>query len=394
MNGGTFLLSLTLLAAPLAFAAPARPEKEIRVRLKRHIDAIEVTGTDMSISPPSAFIETEKHGGFHRAKITRRSSGIWVVKWDHIKKSVKVASERLWVRGDLLRVGLEPAPYDLEILKNPVKAGLDVIARLDLETYLEGVLPGEMPVSWPLEALKAQAVSARSYVLRQAWERRNKDFDVEATVFDQMYKFIDEHKHPEWVEKLRQALSETRGEILLDPNRHVLKAFYSADCGCQTEDPKFVWGKLDAFQSVKDPTCGKHRTQHWSFNLDRAEVRQKLIAALGLPEDANIRALHIAGRTPSGRVANVVAAIDGDGKDARSFTINSQEFRKIFGFEKIQSTDFKLNWLGDQLQVNGTGSGHGVGLCQTGAKSFAESGTGYREILKTYYPKATLTRRI
>src|SRR2546430_9708723 len=142
----------------------------------------------------------------HRPTFHRRKTGAWVVKWDHIKKPVKINSERLWVRGGLLRVGLEPAPYDLEILKNAVN-GLDVIARLDLEVYLQGVLPGEMPVSWPLEALKAQAVSARSYVLRQAWERRNRDYDVESTVFDQMYRFVDVDKHPEWAEKLRQAVS-------------------------------------------------------------------------------------------------------------------------------------------------------------------------------------------
>jgi stage II sporulation protein D len=290
----------------------------------------------------------------------------------------------------MIRVGLEPAPYDLEILKNPVK-GLDVIARLNLEDYLQGVLPSEMPVSWPLEALKAQAVSARSFVLRQAFERRKKDFDVESTVFDQMYRFFDGKKHPGWVEKLHQAVAETKGEILLDTKQRVLKAFYSADCGCQTEDPKFVWGKLESFESVKDPTCSTRRQIQWSFNLDRAEVRGKLLAALDLPKEAGLRALHIGGRTPSGRVAQVVAAVDVGG-ETKSMAMNSQEFRKIFGFEKIQSTDFKLNWLGDQLQVIGKGSGHGVGLCQTGAKSFAENGAGYKDILKTYYPRATLVK--
>lgn len=394
MNWGRGIASILLLSAGAANAAVAasRPEKEIRVRLKKHLQQIEITGTNLNISPPSAFIESEAHPGFHRAKITRRANGYWIVKWDHIEAPSKISSERLWVRGQLLRVGLEPAPYDLEILKSATR-GLDVIARLDLETYIEGVLPAEMPVSWPIEALKAQAVSARSFVLRQAWERRNKDYDVESTVFDQMYRFVDGLKHPEWTEKLRQAVNETRGEILLDRRRHVLKAFYSADCGCQTEDPKFVWGKLDSYESVKDPSCQFRSPTRWSFNLDREEVRNKLLAALKLPDDSSLRALHIGGRTPSGRVARVVAAVDIDGS-SRSFTISSQEFRKIFGFEKIQSTDFKINWLGKQLQIDGEGSGHGVGLCQTGAKTFAEGGSDYRTILKTYYPKANLTKRI
>jgi stage II sporulation protein D len=102
---------------------------------------------------------------------------------------------------------------------------------------------------------------------------------------------------------------------------------------------------------------------------------------------------HIGGRTPSGRVSNVIASLDAEG-GAKSVAISSQEFRKVFGFEKIQSTDFKLSWLGEQLQLDGLGSGHGVGLCQTGAKTFAEGGADYHVILKTYYPRASLIKRL
>jgi stage II sporulation protein D len=381
-------LAASVLGGSLAFGAPS--ETEIRVRLKRHSDSIDVTGMDVRISPPSAFFEVEPRPGFHRAKIVRRPSGTWVIHWDHERKPVKIHTERLWVRGQMLRIGIEPAPYDLELMKNPQLPGIDVIARLDLENYLQGVLPAEMPVSWPLEALKAQAVSARSFVLRQAFERRNRDFDVEATILDQVYKFIDQTKmHPEWAGKLHQAIAETRGEILLDDQMRVLKAFFSADCGCQSEDPKFVWGKSDSFQSVKDPTCASRRPMHWTFNMDRAEVRNKLLAALDLPENSNLRALQVGGRTPSGRVANVIASIEVQGKP-QNIALNSQEFRRIFGFEKIQSTDFTLRWNPEQLEVSGIGSGHGVGLCQRGARTLAENGSNYRDILKMYYPKATI----
>ena len=392
MPGGfSFLLSILVLLC--VRAAEARPvDPEIRVRLKKRAESLEITGIDLRISPPSAFIQNEPTLGFHRAKISRRSSGTWIVKWDHLTRSLKIPSERLWVRGQLIRVGLEPAPYDLEILKNPAR-GIAVIARLDLDSYLQGVLPAEMPVSWPLEALKAQAVSARSFVLRQAFERRKKDFDVDSTVFDQVYKFVEEtHTHPEWKEKLRLAVTETRGEVLVDGKKHILKAYYSADCGCQSEDPKFVWGKSEALASVKDPTCASRRPTRWSFNLNRAEVRSKLLVALNLPPEATLLALNIGGRTPSGRVAKVIAAVEVDGKSNR-LAINSQEFRRIFGFEKIQSTDFKIVWNADELNITGTGNGHGVGLCQTGAKTFAEGGTSYREILKTYYPQATLLNK-
>jgi stage II sporulation protein D len=72
----------------------------------------------------------------------------------------------------------------------------------------------------------------------------------------------------------------------------------------------------------------------------------------------------------------------------QNVTLNSQEFRKIFGFQRIQSTDFSLRWQADELEITGQGSGHGVGLCQRGAKTLADGGSTYRDILRTYYPRA------
>lgn len=383
---GVYGACLVLALVWQAHAIATSSEPEIRVRLKKNQQEIEITGYDLTVSPPSAFVEAEENPGFHRARITRRLSGAWIVKIEHEKKARKIQSESLWVRGTMIRIGPEPVPYDLEIVPT-ARHTIDVIARLDLDTYLEGVLPAEMPVSWPLEALKAQAVAARSFVLRESFERRHKDFDVDSNVIDQAYKFIDPGKHRGWAAKLKQAVQETHGEILVDDHDRVMKAFYSADCGCQSEDPKFVWGEISAFQSVKDPTCRLRRPTIWSLNLDRGEVRRRLLAALSLPEDSRIQALHVGGRTPSGRVSQVVAAVDVGGH-SQSVALNSQEFRRIFGFQRIQSTDFSLRWEADQLEISGRGSGHGVGLCQRGAKSLADEGSSYRDILKTYYPRA------
>ncbi len=367
-----------------------KPGIEVRVRVKRELKEINVSGFELRISAPSHFLSVSSiDPGLKKAKITRDKNGTWLVKWQNRKQTERIDAENLWLRGQVVRVGLEPVPYDLEIYSNP-KAGLDVIARLDLETYLAGVLPSEMPVSWPIEALKAQAVAARSFVLRTAFERRNKHFDVDSTIMDQVYKFLSDVKqNPELKDRINKVVSETRGEILLDDKSRVLKAFYSADCGCTTEDPKFVWGKIESFKSVKDPSCGQRKTVQWSVTLDKSEVRGRLLAALELPENANLRTIQIGGRTPSGRVADVIASLDVDGK-THKFAMNSQEFRKMFGFERIRSADFSLKWLGSKMQIQGSGLGHGVGLCQTGARGLAIEGMNYRDILKLYYPKAKL----
>lgn len=365
------------------------PRMDVRVRLKRQLIQLEVSGIGLRVGRPNPFLDVALDSEVHHAKIRRTKGGTWLLRFDGARTWQRLPGDRLTIRGQVLRLGQTPAPSVLEVIPRTGQ-DFDVVATLDLETYLSGVLPAEMPASWPLEALKAQAVAARSFVIRKAHENRDKYFDVDPTVTDQVYRFFSEiHEHPEWVEKINRALNETRGEVLLDHRQKVLKAFYSADCGCQSEDPKFVWGKSESFESVKDPTCGNRPPTLWKFSLERSDVRQKLIAALNLPADTNLRTLQVGARTPSGRVNEVIASLDVQGK-IQNLELKAQEFRRIFGFDRIQSTDFTLMWLAEELQVSGKGSGHGVGLCQRGAKTLAEEGMSYRDILKLYYPKAKL----
>lgn len=386
-----FALALLTTISFTGTAQAAAPPSEIRVRVQKEKPALEISGFGLRIAPPGSLIAVSlPEMGMGKARISRSKKGQWIVKWPATKESFKFDSPTLAVRGQMIRLGIEPVPYDLEVIRNP-KAGMDVVARLDLETYLAGVLPSEMPAAWPLEALKAQAVAARSFVLRTAYERRNRYYDVDSTVMDQVYKFLNEAKeHPGWKEKIARAIDETRGQLLKDPRGRIVKAYYSADCGCQTEDPKFVWGKSEKnIQSVKDPTCGSRKTRQWELNLSKIEMREKLVAALELPQETSLGTLQVAGKTPSGRVAKVVATLGVNGK-SKQFIMNSQEFRKAVGFDKIRSTDFKFKWAGDRLHIIGSGMGHAVGLCQTGAKALAEAGMNYENILNLYYPKVKL----
>jgi stage II sporulation protein D len=385
-------IALLLAASLVASAAcAASPEMEVRVRLRHEASAVDISGFALRINRPAGFLSIAAPStstDLEKAQIMHKRRGLWVVKWDG-QATEKIEADELWVKGQMLRLGVEPVPYDLEIVESE-KGGVDVVARLSLESYLVGVLPAEMPASWPLEALKAQAVAARSYVLRSAFERRDKDFDVDSTIIDQVYKFLeDSERHPEWKEKIRRAVRETHGQVLVDDQHRIVKAVYSADCGCMTEDPKFVWGKMSAIESVKDPTCALRRPASWSLKFERAELRHRLIAGLALPESSLLKTLQISGRTPSGRARGLVAVMEVDGR-ARQITMTAQEFRRYLGFGKIRSTDFSLRWLGDEVEIHGTGAGHGVGMCQTGAHSLAEQGSRYREILKLYYPKAQL----
>ena len=382
--GGKFVIAVLALYSVVCGASST----EVRVRLLGEQTAVDVTGFDLQISAPSLFMQSDPRTGLRKAHITARGPALWRVVWDKGGAEI-LHTQSLWVHGQMVRLGPMPEPDDLEILGHPGR-GLDVIARLELETYLLGVLPAEMPLSWPLEALKAQAVAARSYVLGQMRERKNENYDVDASVNSQVYRYFnDTDAHPAWATKLSRAVKETAGLVLTDRQSRVLKAYYSADCGCQSEDPKFVWGKVEAFESVKDPSCRLHPAAHWSLNLERSEVRSKLLAALDLPATSELRALHVSGRTPSGRVSQVVMSAEVKGK-AEVHAVSAQEFRHIFGFQRVQSADFSMRWLGDRLEILGQGSGHGVGLCQTGARALASEGKSHIAILKLYYPRAKL----
>lgn len=388
----TRALLVGLLAAHANGFALSLGPMDVRVRLQRQAKVYQFTGQGLTVKVGAEIVNASTQSPHAQAaRIVYAGPGQWLVNWQTASGVVqqRLHSDRLVVRGLLLRANGDPAPYEVELYDSRA-SGADLVARMDLDRYLMGVLPAEMPLAWPVEALKAQAVAARSFAVRSALDRRERHFDIDSTITDQVYRYLDAGaSRPEWRGKLERAVRETRGEVLLDGRKRVLRAFYSADCGCRTEDPRFVWGAaVDAVTSVIDPSCRERSPANWRIELSRTDVRQRLGSVLGTAP-GRLKALHIAGRTPSGRVAKVIASTDEAG-GARTVEIDSQSFRRIMGYDRIRSTDFSLAWTGDRLEIKGTGIGHGVGMCQSGAKTLADRGMGYREILKVYFPKAEL----
>lgn len=360
---------------------------EIRLRLKKQLSTVEISGTAVHVIPLSRYSSATVETGPVKMRIQIKNDHQMLIHWSSGRTEI-VAAHGLRIRGQKLQVNGEAVPHEVELIQNESK-GIDVICRLDIDSYLAGVLPSEMPLSWPIEALKAQAVAARSYVLRTMYDRREQAFDVDATIIDQVYKFFAANSHrPEWQMKLTAAIEQTRGEVLTDDRGRTLKAFYHADCGCQTEDPKFVWGALKSFVSVRDPTCGKRKTYRWDLSIKAVEVQSKLSEYFSLPKNSKLSDLTVASRTPSGRVALLAAKFNMGNSEILSYTLNAQIFRKLFGFEKVASSNFTMHKGLDRFQLDGQGLGHGVGLCQWGARAMAKSGTRYRDILKSFYPKA------
>lgn len=287
------------------------------------------------------------------------------------KDGVKSNPLRITPIGDYLIVNGKKYRGSIEIRKN--EKGLYVINDLNIEDYLKGVVSQEIDHKWEMEALKAQAVVARTYAFYYMKENRTKEYDVEASILSQVYNGMDGER-----DRTNLAVAETEG-IVLTYEGKVIEAFYHASCGGHTENSGDVWAKDAPYlKGVQCPEKG----QPWERRITLGEIESALRKE-GVYKGKIIK-VDIASTTKTGRVSYLKIVVRNGGID-ETFYIRGNDFRKIFGYIGIPSTYFRLEGKGDEIKLSGKGAGHGVGLCQFGAKELAEEGKGFKEILKYYY---------
>lgn len=250
-----------------------------------------------------------------------------------------------------------------------------VINVLPLEDYLLGTLGAEMSPSWEMEALKAQAVASRSYALSRIKHPKNEFYDVEKTIEDQVYDGINA-ENP----RVRRAVEQTAAQWISQDQRPV-RAYFHSKCGGSTESSTSVWNGKTEFGNVDCPYCQKFRST-WKASFSIEELRE----AVGLPtaqRGLHLFALHI---SPAGRVLSLKIS---DGLTEKILTSN--QLRGELGYQKLKSALFHWKIRQKTITFEGLGSGHGVGMCQWGARFLAQQGKTYREILAFYYPGTQLT---
>ncbi len=258
--------------------------------------------------------------------------------------------------------------------------GLLVVNELPLEEYLIGLINCEISSQWPMEAIKAQAVIARSYAIYQREARKNAVYQLESTVMDQVYDGCD-------IEDSRAArgVRETAGEVLTYDNK-VIQAFYHSNCGGHTEASENVWGiSLPYLRGVDCIYCMKAPSVKWEQSLPLKRI-ESLLRESGY-QVSDLREIRAGKKNRSGRVTDVTL-ISAKGR----LVISAVNLRKAVGFSVIKSTNFDIRTTGDDVLFTGIGNGHGVGLCQWGAKQRALEGFDYREILTYYYPGTRLKK--
>ena len=267
----------------------------------------------------------------------------------------------------------------LDVVLQP--KGTHWVLHLPLERYLEGVLGAEVPGSWPIEALKAQAVASRSYFL---WKQdlKGRYYDVRSDHMDQVFS-LRKKVSP----NIRTAVRATRGVFLRSNlSQKVFPAFFHSDCGGGTSTEHSVWRRpASENQPVVDRFCRTAPQNRWTHTLASAQILSVLKKIFLLP-----RGVKLMGVMPSGRKGDRAFFIDFLLGDHLVKSLSANEFRKQFGFGKIKSTRFQVVKSNSEFKFTGQGYGHGVGMCQWGAKRWASKGRLFPEILRHYYPTAEL----
>ncbi|MGH7290411.1 MAG: SpoIID/LytB domain-containing protein [Myxococcota bacterium] len=251
---------------------------------------------------------------------------------------------------------------------------LDAVNVVPLEAYVASTVASETPKEWPLEALKAQAVVARSYALHQRARRGVEVFDVEADVISQRYAV---GAVPEGA---RNAARATAGQVLIFAGEPILAAFHASSGGA-TASAAEVWGEAVPYlRSVSSPDDAAP-DYFWSYEIPSLDLAAALREAGYQP--GRVDDVRVLERSDSGRAVSLhVGAAE----------LSGRSLREVLGGRALRSAMFDARLDGETVRFLGSGSGHGVGLCQWGASELARRGQGYREILSHYYPGTNLRR--
>lgn len=255
-----------------------------------------------------------------------------------------------------------------------------VINYLDIDSYLYGVLYHEVSHRWPMECLKAQAITARTFALEQARKSKAQPYDLRCDIYSQVYGGRSGEK---W--STTRAVDSTRGKVLTF-NGDIFPAYYHATCAGHTEDAANLWNiDIAPLKGVPCNFCGHSKHYRWVKELPLSQVKAKLLGA-GY-KTGNISSVNILSRNRSGRNDKIEITDDAAG----SMILTGKDFRQVFGPNEIRSTKFDASIRGANLALNGMGWGHGVGMCQWGAFGMSQRGKKCDEILKYYYPGAEIT---
>lgn len=370
-------IGLILVFSFQAYSATATPK--LNVRIAKKLKSIVVHGMDLN---KDNFIEKKQY----------RFQGLKSIKFNCKNQSKNIQVEQ---RPVLLASVSSPTGIiswknqrykgDLLVSTNKDYQSCDLIYQPLMEDYISSLLAKEMHGQWPLEALKAQAIAARTYALDKLNRNKDETFTLENSEKHQVNgTFFDE------TISTRKAAVKTKGLVLTSPKGKLVPAFFHSKCGGKTLRPEQVWtNSINGYAQVDCPYCHPHGKKDWmrSFTKNRLlEIIEKVVG-----QKLNIASLDLKLVPDNFAKDDFRFYLDGD-----QIIIPKSKFRKVLGREILPSNNFRISQVkyngAKSFVLRGKGNGHGVGLCQFGAFEMARQGMTYRQIISHYYPNLKIKK--
>ena len=253
-----------------------------------------------------------------------------------------------------------------------------------LEEYVAAVVAAEAGNFDSDQALQAMAVAVRTFAVHFRGRHKSESFDFCDTTHCQDFHLsaVDD--------RIRAAVEATDGELLWYQGA-TAATYYHQNCGGRTADGNDVWPghKLPYLSEHVDPYCSRKNSGNWQTTLNKPDLQKALLDGDLHPPD-NWRTIEIQSRTQAGRVLKLRLVGDGSGGERVSASSFRFAVDRVLGWNQIRSDLYDVRDNGQQIVFSGRGSGHGVGMCQTGAVQMGHEGKSYRDILSFYYPGTLL----
>jgi stage II sporulation protein D len=364
-----FLIFLMLTISVIVLVKPAWSSADnspvVRLLLDEKLQRVVVSGGSLMVEMPDNGSWQPVLNKIRRAGFSPVSGGVRLEGSDVVAPVFRIKP----LKG-MLRYAGQPNRGNLTVLN--YAGGIMVISHIPLESYLAGVVNGEVDSSWPMDALKAQVVAARSYALYQM-NTESLHYDLKTDITDQVYAGVDSED-----DRAIKAVNMTRGQVLYKDGQQI-QAFFHSSCGGSTASAFELWGVAQpAQEGVYCGKCEDAPLANWNLPVVAGEIARAV--KILYPSADSLRSIGVHSRTTDGRVKTLFVET-GKGR----VLIDAGEFRKIMGYRRLPSTKFFLGVSGDRIVLTGEGYGHGVGLCQWGARGSALRGMNYQQILRKYY---------
>jgi stage II sporulation protein D len=275
--------------------------------------------------------------------------------------------------------GGEPASVRVKVISE------NRVVTLSLEDYVLGVLSLEAAVEDEPEALKAQAIVSRTYALKNLGRHASEGFDLCSNTHCQQYMSAEGRAS----ENLRRAVSDTRGEVLLESSGKLAETYFHAACGGMTANIEALWGAPGPsyLRGVRDDYCATMPNHDWTDEIPAPKLAGALASDPLTDSGKTIHDIVVTRKDPTGRAELI--SIEGE----RRRQVRGWDFKLIvgrtLGWNLLKSSRFSVERRGSVFVFRGSGFGHGLGLCQNGAHVMARRGASCEQILDHYFPGTT-----